>query len=239
MSLPAQRSAESDRLAADLRQRIVSGALEAGERLPDERTMAADLGVARVTVRTALTRLQSEGLLERVQGRGTVVRNFRHNAGPQLITALLNHAEEHGSLDVQVAEFLTLRRHLAAAVLERIPVPFGATRARPLRDAIGALERALEQGDERDAVVAADLKVAQALVAASGSAMLQLMFNPISEALRAHSTLRDALYQRPAENLRAWRAMLTWCQGASRSTDAILDGMRLRDETTLKRMGAT
>jgi DNA-binding FadR family transcriptional regulator len=238
MSLPAQRSAESNRLAADLRQRIVSGTLEPGDRLPDERTMAADLRVARVTVRTALTRLQSEGLLERVQGRGTVVRDFRQNGGPQLITAVLDHAQKSGSLDVQVAEFLALRRHLAAAVLERIPVPFGATRARPLRDAIGMLETTLEQGAERDVVVAADLKVAQALVAASGSAMLQLMFNPISEALRGHASLRDALYQRPAENLRAWRAMLTWCQGPSRSTDAILDGMRLRDETTLKRMRA-
>ena len=55
----------------------------------------------------------------------------------------------------------------------------------------------------------------------------------------ARNTLRDALYQRPAENLRAWRAMLTWCQGANRSTDAILDAMRLRDETTLKRMSTT
>lgn len=45
-----------------------------GELLPDELTLAATLGISRGTLRTALTRLVAEGLLERRAGIGTRVK---------------------------------------------------------------------------------------------------------------------------------------------------------------------
>jgi len=48
-------------------------ALEPGAPLPSERALAERYGVARMTVRTELDRLVSEGLAYRVQGRGTFV----------------------------------------------------------------------------------------------------------------------------------------------------------------------
>ena len=231
-----QRTSGPDLVAAALRQQIVDGVLEAGERLPDERSLAAQLGVARVTVRTALTLLQGEGLLERTQGRGTTVRPFLACGSANLITGLLNSAQSRGELVPTAREFLAVRRHLAGAVLERIPMPFTARHAAPLRDAISVLRAAIDEAAEPEVIVAADLLVAQALVAAAGSPVLQLIFNPISATLREQPGLADALYQRPAENLRAWKAMLLWCEGRSRETTAILDAMKLRDETTLKRM---
>jgi DNA-binding FadR family transcriptional regulator len=231
-----KRSGGPDLVAAGLRQQIVDGSIAPGERLPDERSLAASLGVARVTVRTALTLLQTEGLLERTQGRGTTVRRFLESGGPSLCTALLNSAQGRAELEALTAEFLAVRRHLAGAVLERIPLPFGPAQAAPLRKALSVLKRAIDERAELEVVVAADLLVAQALIAASGSPILQLMFNPISSTLREQARLSEALYQRPAENLRAWDAMLKWCQGRSRDTSGILDAMRLRDETTLKRM---
>jgi GntR family transcriptional activator of glc operon len=231
-----QRIAGSDRVAATLRQQIVDGVIPAGERLPDERSLASELGVARVTVRTALTLLQGEGLLERTQGRGTTVRPFLEFGDANLLTGLLNSAQGRGELEETAREFLAVRRHLAGAVLERIPHPFTARDAAPLRDALSVLRAAIDEDAELELIVAADLLVAQALIAASKSAVLQLIFNPISATLRQQPTLAEALYQRPAENLRAWKAMLTWCQGRSRETTAILETMKLRDETTLKRM---
>jgi GntR family transcriptional regulator len=57
-----------------LGDRIESGALASGERLPPERDLAEALGVSRMTVRQALASLAARGLVERGVGRGTFVR---------------------------------------------------------------------------------------------------------------------------------------------------------------------
>jgi len=53
---------------------IQSGRLLDGEKLPPERVMAAQFGVAVGTLRKALTRLERHGQLRRVQGSGNYVR---------------------------------------------------------------------------------------------------------------------------------------------------------------------
>ncbi|WJH24573.1 FadR/GntR family transcriptional regulator [Pseudarthrobacter defluvii] len=58
-------------LAADLRNRIVDGVIQPGEKLPSENTLISDFGVSRTVVRAALTRLQAEGLVETERGRGS------------------------------------------------------------------------------------------------------------------------------------------------------------------------
>ncbi|WP_295522880.1 GntR family transcriptional regulator [uncultured Pseudacidovorax sp.] len=55
-----------------LRERLKSGHYERGLPLPGERQLAREFGVARVTVRTALARLQEEGLVMRMRGKGTL-----------------------------------------------------------------------------------------------------------------------------------------------------------------------
>jgi DNA-binding transcriptional MocR family regulator len=52
---------------------IRAGRLRVGERLPAERTLAADLGVSRTTVTGAYQELEARGLLRGHVGRGTVV----------------------------------------------------------------------------------------------------------------------------------------------------------------------
>ena len=58
---------------AQLLERIASGALAPGAKLPASRTLARELGVARITVEAAMRRLQGEGLVLRRVGSGTVV----------------------------------------------------------------------------------------------------------------------------------------------------------------------
>ncbi len=53
---------------------IAAGHLVDGARLPPEREMAVDLGIAVGTLRKALADLEAKGLLERVQGSGNYVR---------------------------------------------------------------------------------------------------------------------------------------------------------------------
>ena len=60
----------SELLARD----IAAGRLIDGERLPPERAMAGELGIAVGPLRQALAELTERGLLERVQGSGNYVR---------------------------------------------------------------------------------------------------------------------------------------------------------------------
>lgn len=62
------------RVLLTLRERIIGGDLPAGTRLPSLTDLATEFGVASLTVRHALARLQEEGLIARIQGSGTYVR---------------------------------------------------------------------------------------------------------------------------------------------------------------------
>src|SRR6266567_1720898 len=55
------------------RERVLDGRLPAGTRLPTDGELAAQYQISRDTVRQALALLAGEGLIERVQGRGTFV----------------------------------------------------------------------------------------------------------------------------------------------------------------------
>lgn len=56
-----------------LRIRILSGSLLPGDKLPNERALAAELGVAAMTLRKALDQLEQEGHLIRRRYHGTVI----------------------------------------------------------------------------------------------------------------------------------------------------------------------
>lgn len=78
-----------DALAEHLRAAIVSGEIPSGMKLPTERALAHRYGLARVTVRAALARLQAEGLISRRTRVGTVVmaRPFPATADQELARA--------------------------------------------------------------------------------------------------------------------------------------------------------
>lgn len=56
-----------------LRQDIMHKAYKPGDKLPSERKLAADNNISVVTARNALLELEEEGLIERIQGKGTFV----------------------------------------------------------------------------------------------------------------------------------------------------------------------
>jgi GntR family transcriptional regulator len=60
-------------VAGDIRADIDKRRLRSGEKLPAEVELAAQYGVARMTVRRAITELVSEGYLVVLRGRGTYV----------------------------------------------------------------------------------------------------------------------------------------------------------------------
>lgn len=65
------------RLRTLLRNRLMSGEYQPGDRLPSEPDLILAYGVSRATVREAIASLEHEGLLNRIQGKGTYVADKR------------------------------------------------------------------------------------------------------------------------------------------------------------------
>ncbi len=61
-------------LLNELRHRILSGKAEPGSKLPSESEFQRELNISRSTIRQALNNAETEGLIERVPGKGSFVR---------------------------------------------------------------------------------------------------------------------------------------------------------------------
>jgi len=92
----------SDAIAEQLEQMILEGSLESGQRLPSERDLALQFEVSRPTVRDAILKLESKGLLERRQGRGTWVKEVIDQA---LIQPLFQLLTTHQEAQLDLLEF--------------------------------------------------------------------------------------------------------------------------------------
>jgi GntR family transcriptional repressor for pyruvate dehydrogenase complex len=71
--MPIKQKRVSDQVFEQLRGLIFKGEIAPGEKLMTERELAAAMAVSRTSVRNAINRLASVGLLEQHQGRGTFV----------------------------------------------------------------------------------------------------------------------------------------------------------------------
>ncbi len=93
-------------LEADLRSQLLAG--EFGERFPSDVELVERYGVSRQTVRQAIARLTSDGLIERHRGKGTVVVTTRIEQPVGTIYSLFSLVESQGleqrSIVLELAE---------------------------------------------------------------------------------------------------------------------------------------
>lgn len=120
-----------------IRADILAGALGPGDRLPSESELIARFGVSRITVRQALAELQSSGLVQTVNGKGSyVTRPGRGEAQGPLVGILEAMRKRgyraHGRLlsHRQVKATRTVARELEVAV----GAPVGAVTVLRYRD---------------------------------------------------------------------------------------------------------
>jgi GntR family transcriptional regulator, transcriptional repressor for pyruvate dehydrogenase complex len=108
----------SDRIQAELRAQILSGALPPGAAVPSERRLAEQLGAGRHAVREALKRLQEAGLIRISHGGATRVRDWRHDGGLDLLLALAAQGDVPPELEAERAA-LELRACVGADAARR------------------------------------------------------------------------------------------------------------------------
>jgi len=227
-----------DRCTRTLRDAIVSGELRPGLRLPPERALAERFSVTRDTIRTALARLEAEHLLSVRQGSGYVVRDYLRAGGPDLIATLASLTRSSADRAAIVRDLLAVRRQLAHATLDRLIETADETADdAALQDVEAAIDRfsdAVAAHATTADLSARDLDVVATLVAATGSAVLQLCFNPVASLLRELPMLQEAMYRAPLENVMAYRTVLDLVRRRSRAGIAIaLELLADRDAATV------
>lgn len=81
-------------LMEDLREKILSGEVKPGEKIPSENQLSSEYGVSRQTVRKALQILQNEGYIYAEHGRGTfcseMMRHTRKSKNIAVVTTYLS-----------------------------------------------------------------------------------------------------------------------------------------------------
>src|SRR5215212_11190678 len=89
MAQGIRRSLVSDQVFRALAEEILSGRYEPGEKLPTQRTLAAQLGVNMASVREAVKRLEQLRLVEVRHGDAMRVRDWRAHGGLDVIAHVL------------------------------------------------------------------------------------------------------------------------------------------------------
>lgn len=105
-----------EQLTTQIKSLVIDGKLAAGEALPSVRGLAAELKISALTVKKAYDRLEEEGLIVTVHGKGSFVERTdtqlalefrRHEAEKQLAEALAR-AEAAGLSREEILETITL-----------------------------------------------------------------------------------------------------------------------------------
>lgn len=88
----------SERIASVVQGCIEEGEFPVGKRLPAERELAEAMGVSRTSVRAAIQKLKTQGLISSVQGGGTRVADHLPLAGEALARYAASHGEDLDAL---------------------------------------------------------------------------------------------------------------------------------------------
>lgn len=164
-----------------LKDDVLSGRYEPGERLPTQRALAEDFGVNLGSVREALKRLEQLKLVDVRHGEAMRVRDWQAEGGLEVLAQAVLH--DGGHLDA----ILEARRSLLAESARLAADRRSAEAAARLADVAARL------GAGEDDVRALDWAFWAEIVDAAGNVVFRLITNTIRDVYFANAALFDGL----------------------------------------------
>lgn len=171
MIAPVAHSSVPDLVFAALCDAILTGRYAPGERLPTQRTLAAELGVNMASIRSAVGRLEQLRLVEVRHGDAMRVLDWRRSGGLEALAVL-------GSVDPDTIGALFEARRLLLTEAARL----AAERRSPAQaEQLGELADAIAVADDDHAALLADWAFMATLVEAAGNLVFGLIMNSVRE----------------------------------------------------------
>jgi GntR family transcriptional regulator, transcriptional repressor for pyruvate dehydrogenase complex len=176
-----ERALVSDQVFRILCEGVLTGRYAAGELLPTQRALAADLGVNMASIREAVKRLEQLGLVESRQGEGMRVRDWRRHGGLDVLAHLIFTS---GGLDQSTfAAVLEARRLMLGEAARLAAGRRSAEQAKRLERVAAAIADA----DDPEQVQALDFAFFSELVEAADNVVFVLITNSIRELYFRHA----------------------------------------------------
>ncbi len=155
----------SDEVASQIISRIISGSLAPGEKLPPEREISEIMKVNRHTVREALRRLESLGLLSVRQGDGVYIKDYRDSGNLELLKHIV-YQKKDKTPDV-FRDILEIRRIITPEMAEKAALS-------RTEDDISAIKEIISSSKT---IIEKDLSIHQAIAKAGGNLHYLFLLN--------------------------------------------------------------
>ena len=222
--------------ADELRQRILTGTYRAGSTLPGERELSEQLGVSRLTLRSAIAHLEAEGLLRPVHGSGTRVLDYRENGGVDLLGYLAQLAMEGRLVPTEIlADLLELRR---AVAIEAVGLACERANAAEIADMRAHVARQAELLDQPRAFMQSDVAFARLVVRATHNLAFELIFNTVARTIESNAGLELAYFANARQSIAVYGRLLDVVErrDAKRARQLAERLLTRLDRTTLARI---
>ena len=196
---PLGKTRLADTIAAELEKRILEGSLKAGDRLPAERELALELGVSRPSLREAMQKMVSKGLLTTRHGGGTFVTDLLN---AHFVDPWQDMLKGHPLLHRDLLEFRQMLEGQAAALASERATEADISQ---LDAAYSALEMAYA-GDDVAACIEADVVFHQAIAEASHNLLISHLTASLMRVIHGHvASNLTHLHEQPQR----WRQLQT------------------------------
>ena len=185
----ANKSGENakDWVANRLRGEILAGSRAIGSRLPPERSLAEELGVSRITVRSAIGQLQAESLLEVKHGSGAEVKDYRQSGNLDLFRWIYSNPELSNEEIYKVfSDIIRLRRNLVIPIAMDLLVQFSTSDLATVRRDLQAMA---ENTQKPAAYLEAHLALMDHLVARHDNLAVQMLHHGLNGIIRQRPEL--------------------------------------------------
>jgi len=175
----------SSELTTRLLRRIIDGVYPAGSKLPTERVLAEEFGVARTVVREALKRIEAYGMLKIRQGSGALVEDFQTVGGIELADLLI--VRKDGSIDDEFVEDIGRLHENLHVWLTKLGA-LNSTEEEIAELKLLLRERAALPKDD-DGGRNLTFEITRRIFQASHNRYLQLLFNTLARTTRTSRTI--------------------------------------------------
>jgi GntR family transcriptional regulator, transcriptional repressor for pyruvate dehydrogenase complex len=178
MPTPVVRSSVPDLVFEELRDAICAGRYAPGERLPTQRTLAAEFGVNLAAVREALGRLEQLRLVEVRHGDATRVLDWRRSGGLEALAQL------GGAHDEAIIAPLFEARRLLLIESARLAAERRTDEQAAL---LISLAEAVAVAQDDQGALLADWAFMSAVIETAGNLVFQLIMNSVRELYLPHA----------------------------------------------------
>jgi GntR family transcriptional repressor for pyruvate dehydrogenase complex len=180
--MPLQRPAVirlADSVAGELEKRILEGSLKPGDRLASERDLALEFGVSRPSLREAMHKLVSKGLLTTRHGGGTHVTD---RLEAHFVDPWQDMLKGHPLLHRDLLEFRQMLESQAASLAADRATEADIERL----DAVYAALDARYAGTDLDACIDADVAFHQAIAEAAHNVLIGHLTASLMRVIHGH-----------------------------------------------------